>query len=86
MIGGVATVGSATTTEAFTASQTGAAVTLSGGTGSAATATVDTDGSGDVTAVTITAAGTGYRDGDVLTLTEVGGTPGVATVVVTSVS
>lgn len=86
MIGGVATVGGPTTTEAFTASQTGAAVTVTGGTGSSATATVDTDADGDVTAVNITAGGTGYTDGDTLTLTEVGGTPGVATVTVTSVS
>jgi len=74
------------TTTAFTPSQTGAAVTLTGGTGSSATATVDTDGSGDVVGVTITSSGTNYTIGDIITLTEVGGTPGVATFVVAEVA
>ena len=74
------------TTTPFTASQTGLAATISGGTGSSATGTVDTDVSGDVTALNITAAGTAYTVGDTVTITEVGGTPGVATAVVNSVS
>jgi hypothetical protein len=74
------------TTTPFTASQAGLAATISGGTGSSATGTVDTDVSGDVTALNITAAGTAYTVGDTVTITEVGGTPGVATAVVSSVS
>ena len=74
------------TTTAFTASQTAAAVTISGGSGTGATGTVDTDSSGDVTALNITAGGSNYQDGDVITITETGGTPGVATAVVTSVA
>ena len=71
---------------AFATSQTGAAATISGGSGSSATATVDTDVSGDVTALNITSGGTGYQVGDTITITEVGGTPGVATATVTSIA
>jgi hypothetical protein len=78
-------VGTFNTTTPFTATQTGADATISGGTGSSATGTVDTDGSGNVTALNITAAGSGYTIGDTITITEVGGTPGVATAEVTSV-
>jgi len=38
-----------------------------------ATATVDTDGSGDVTAVKFTSVGTSYTDGQLVTFTEDGG-------------
>jgi hypothetical protein len=62
------------------------AVTLSGGTGNSATATVDTDGLGDITAVNITAGGTGYVVGDTITVTEVGGTPGIGSFNVASVA
>jgi len=79
-------VGPLNTTTPFTATQTGAAATISGGTGSSATGTVDTDGSGDVTALSITSGGSGYTIGDTITITEVGGTPGVATAEVTSVA
>lgn len=75
-----------TTTTPFTTSQTGLAVTLSGGTGAGATATVDTDGSGDVIGVNITGSGSNYTIGDTITLTEVGGTPGVATFVIAEVA
>jgi hypothetical protein len=37
-------------------------------------------------ALNITAAGTAYTVGDTVTITEVGGTPGVATAVIDSVS
>lgn len=70
----------------FTASQTGLAVTLSGGGGTAATATVDTDGSGNITAVTITGSGSGYAVGNVITITEVGGTPGIGTFTVAEIA
>ena len=82
MIGGIASVDTLATTTAFTASQSELAVTLSGD----ATATVDTDGSGDITAVNITSAGTGYTVGDIVTVTEVGGTPGVGSFRVATVS
>jgi hypothetical protein len=75
-----------TTTTAFTASQTGLAVTLSGGSGSSATATVNTDGAGDITAVDITGKGTSYVIGDIVTVTEVGGTPGVGSFRVATIS
>ena len=59
----------------------GVVVTVSGD----ATATVDTDSSGDITAVTILTAGSGYSAGDVVTITEDGGdgeaTAKVATIV-----
>jgi hypothetical protein len=84
--GGIAGVTSLNTITPFTASQTGLAATISGGTGSSATGTVDTDVSGDVTTLNITAAGTAYTVGDTVTITEVGGTPGVATAVIDSVS
>jgi len=74
------------TTTPFTASQSGLAVTLSGGAGTAATATVDTDGSGNITAVTITGSGSDYAVGNVITVTEVGGTPGVGTFTVAALA
>jgi hypothetical protein len=83
--GEIREVGSFNTTTAFTASQTGAAVTISGGSGTGATATVDTDSSGDVVSVAITGNGSNYVTGDTITITEVGGTPGVATATVTVV-
>lgn len=79
-------MGSYNTTTPFTASQTEAAVIISGGTGSSATGTVDTDGSGDVTALNIVNAGIDYTVGDTITITEDGGTPGIATAVITSVT
>ena len=56
-------------------------VPLSGGSGSGAEATVVVDGGGDVTTVTITAAGGGYTDGDTLTISrsDIGGSIGDAT-------
>jgi len=82
LTGGIASVDTLATTTAFTASQTGAAVTLSGN----ATGTVDTDGSGDITAVNITSGGSGYSVGDTVTVTEVGGTPGVGSFRVATIS
>ena len=83
--GEVREVGGFNTTTAFTASQTGLAVTVSGGSGTGATATVNTDSSGDVSSVTVTGGGSNYVVGDSITITEVGGTPGVATATVTVV-
>ena len=74
------------TTTAFTASQTGLAVTLSGGSGTGATATVSTDGSGDIIGIAITGSGSNYVVGDTITVTEVGGTPGVGTFTVNHVA
>lgn len=74
------------TSTPFTASQTGLAVTLSGGDGSSATATVNTDGSGSITAVDILNGGTGYTIGNTITVTEVGGTPGVGSFQVASIT
>ena len=79
-------MGTFNTTTPFTATQIGADTTISGGTGLSATGTVDTDGSGNVTALNITSAGSGYTIGDTITITEVGGTPGVATAKITSVA
>lgn len=79
-------MGTLATSTPFTASQTGLAVTLSGGDGSSATATVDTDGTGDITAVTIIDKGTGYNIGNTITVTEVGGTPGVGSFNVATIS
>ena len=39
-----------------------------------ATGTVDTDGTGDITAVNIVSAGTTYQVGDIVAVTEDGGT------------
>lgn len=83
--GEVREIGGFNTTTAFTASQTGLAVTISGGSGTGATATVDTDSSGDISSVTVTGGGSNYVVGDSITITEVGGTPGVATADVTVV-
>lgn len=68
--GGIATVeaGSIQTFVDFTASQTTLAVTLSGD----ATATVDTDASGQISAVNITGGGTGYSVGDTVYVGENG--------------
>ena len=57
------------------------AVTLTGD----ATATVETDITGDVTAVNILTAGSGYQVDDVITITEDGGA-GVATATVTEIA
>lgn len=57
----IVTVGELVTSAAFTASQTGLAATLAPGD---ATITVNTNGSGDVTAVNITGGGTNYEVGD----------------------
>jgi hypothetical protein len=54
---------------AWTANQTYTGVGATGGSGSGATATVTTDGDGDVSA-RLSAAGTGYQTGDVLTFTD----------------
>jgi len=80
--GEVREVGSFSTTTPFTASQAAAAVTISGGSGTGATATVDTDSSGNVVAANITGGGSNYVAGDSITITESGGTPGVATATV----
>ncbi len=50
------------------------------------TATVDTDAFGDVTAVNITSGGDGYAVGETITITEVAGTPGVATANIATIS
>ena len=86
--GGINGQGSFATTTAFTASQTDQACTLSAPAlgGTTATATYTSDGSGDLTAVTITLAGSTYKVGDTVTVTEDGGTPGVGTFEVTSIS
>lgn len=46
---------------------------LAGGSGTTADATVDTNGSGDIIAVTITVPGTNYQVGDIITVTETAG-------------
>ena len=74
-----------TTSSPFTASQTAHAVTLSGGSGTAAEATVDTDGSGDISAVNIVTAGINYQVGDIITVDEDAGT-GLGTFRVASVA
>jgi hypothetical protein len=78
-------VGSINTTTPFNVDQTAAAVTISGGSGSGATATVATDNGGDITSITFTSGGNNYVAGDTITITETGGTPGVATANVTLV-
>ena len=50
--------------------QTAQAITLSGGSGTSATATVDYDANGNITNLTVTAAGSGYKSGDLLTGTK----------------
>jgi flagellin len=45
---------------------TAQAITLSGGSGSGATATVDYDVNGNITGLSVTAAGSGYKAGDLL--------------------
>ncbi len=50
---------------------TGQAITLSGGSGTGATATVDYDANGNITGLSVTAAGSGYKAGDLLTGTAV---------------
>ncbi|ABP87965.1 structural protein [Synechococcus phage Syn5] len=55
-----------TSVASFTASQTGLSVTIAG----AATGTADTDADGNITALTITSAGSGYRLGDVVSVSE----------------
>ncbi|MBU3565286.1 flagellin [Polynucleobacter sp. MWH-HuK1] len=50
--------------------QTGQTITLSGGSGTGATATVDYDANGLITGLTVTAAGSGYKAGDLLTGTK----------------
>lgn len=80
---GIGSIRDLVTSAAFTASQTGAAVTLSQGHGTGATATVNTDGDGNVTAVTITDPGAGYRLGDVIYVDEDAAT-GVAAFIVAS--
>ncbi len=69
----------------FTASQTGLAATVSGGSGSSATATVDTDGAGAITNYTVVTPGTDYVQGENVTVTEDGGA-GSATAQVTATS
>jgi hypothetical protein len=77
--GALREAGDFTTTTPFTASQAGAAVTISGGSGTGATATVDTNSTGDVIAINLTGGGSNYVAGDSITITEGAGTPGVAT-------
>ena len=86
--GGIGTIGSLATTTAFTASQTDEACTLSAPAlgGTTATATYTSDGSGDLTAVTITGAGSTYKVGDTVTVTEDAGTPGVGTFEITGLA
>lgn len=74
-----------TTSTPFTASQAALAVDLTGGSGASADATVDTDGSGDIIAVTITTPGTNYEVGDIITANETAG-PGVGTFRVATVA
>jgi len=73
------------TTSAFALSGSALAVDIAGGGGTAADATVDTDGSGNITAVTITAPGSGYAVGNIITISETAGS-GVATARVASVA
>ena len=87
--GGIATVDTFGTTTAFTASQSGAACTLGApglGGGTTAQGTFDSDGSGDITDITITTAGTNYVVGETVSVTETGGTPGVGSFRVASIS
>lgn len=86
--GGINAVNTFSTTTAFTASQSAAACTLSAPAlgGTTAQATYDSDGSGNVTALNITTAGTTYTVGETVTITEDGGTPGVATCVIATLA
>ena len=74
------------TDTAFPADGSGIAVIFSAGSegGSAATGTVDTDTSGDVTVITFTDAGSGYQPGDSVTISEDGGA-GAATFIVSEI-
>ena len=79
-VGELLTVDTLTTATAFTASQTNQPCTLSSagtGVGSGATATYSSNGSGNLTAVTITAGGQDYEINEPLIVTESAGTPGV---------
>jgi len=78
---GVATFdfASTTTTDAFQLSQATVAATVTGGSGTGAAVDVATDGSGNITSVTLKASGFGYVAGEQVTLSEVFGT-GVATI------
>lgn len=77
---GISTVGELVTSVAFQTSQTGLAATLAPGN---ATITVNTNGSGTVTAVTVTSAGTNYEVGDkVLISAGAGRATGTVTAVV----
>ena len=86
--GGINTVNTFNTTEAFTTDASGAACTLSAPAlgGSTATATFDSDAGGDITALTITGGGSTYTVGETVTITETGGTPGTATCVINSIA
>lgn len=83
---GVATFdfASASTTNAFQLSQATVAATVTGGSGTGAAVDVATDGSGNITSVTIKASGFGYVAGEQVTLSEVFGT-GVATIDVNTI-
>lgn len=86
--GGVASVLLGSTTTAFpTSSLVNVTITTTSG-GSGIAGQVVTDGSGNVTALIISAAGTGYQILDSLTITETDGgeSPGVATAAVTSLN
>ena len=86
--GALATVGTLATTTAFTASQSGqaATITATSSTGTSATITYDSDGSGDLTAVNVTAGGSLWAVGDTVEVTEGAGTPGVGTGAVASIT
>jgi len=60
-------------------------VDLTGGSGTLADATVDTDGSGNITAVAITTPGSSYEVGDIITVNETAGA-GVGTFRVATVA
>lgn len=65
------------TSGAYSTSLSGAAVTISGGSGSGLSLTVDTDGSGNITAVDIVDPGSDYEVNDTITITAggaIGGT------------
>ena len=74
-----------TTSSPFATSQSALAVTLSGGSGSAAEGTVDTDGSGNISAFNLVTPGINYQVGDIITVDEDAGT-GLGTFRVASVA